>query len=191
MGNRGKSRQIAGNRGVSPRIRGNRRVSQCRIKIPGSIPAHTGEPRRSCRRRASSGVYPRAYGGTCARWSRGCAWRGLSPRIRGNQMGEAHGREAGGSIPAHTGEPPRRHGTPSSAWVYPRAYGGTDTSSGLRRWFWGLSPRIRGNPQAVLASLLCLGSIPAHTGEPIRPLGALDPARVYPRAYGGTTDIIG
>ena len=186
MGNRGKSRQIAGNRGVSPRIRGNRRVSQCRIKIPGSIPAHTGEPRRSCRRRASSGVYPRAYGGTCARWSRGCAWRGLSPRIRGNQMGEAHGREAGGSIPAHTGEPARGRPTDVLDRVYPRAYGGTQAPHSVWRPATGLSPRIRGNLDLDDLRRAHDRSIPAHTGEPENKRFTSNPAGVYPRAYGGT-----
>ena len=50
----------------------------------------------------------------------------------------------------------------------------------------GLSPRIRGNPGKTFAASLEIGSIPAHTGEPRAERSTRSPARVYPRAYGGT-----
>ena len=94
--------------GLSPRVRGNRPLIIFVPRIPGSIPARTGEP-SSCRRPdRRPAVYPRAYGGTCgaaarsrfrapltlriwARWTGSCAsWRspcwtrwGLRTRSRG------------------------------------------------------------------------------------------------------------
>src|SRR5690606_25473033 len=50
--------------GLSPRTRGNLPAAWARMPLPGSIPAHAGEPRTSCARRSKSRVYPRARGGT-------------------------------------------------------------------------------------------------------------------------------
>ena len=50
----------------------------------------------------------------------------------------------------------------------------------------GLSPRVRGNPDEVVARLGGRGSIPACAGEPrLGPPGLAVPA-VYPRVCGGT-----
>ena len=50
----------------------------------------------------------------------------------------------------------------------------------------GLSPRIRGNHDAVQAHPAGYGSIPAHTGKPIGTAGGGISVGVYPRAYGET-----
>ena len=93
-------------------------------------------------------------GETLARYYRGTAAVGLSPRVRGNRRLDAVHRHGRGSIPACTGKPrtswsasgsvyPRVGGTVSPvfiAWdlmvyrvygetaneLYPRVYGGTD-----------------------------------------------------------------
>ena len=50
--------------------------------------------------------------------------------------------------------------------VYPRVCGGTLVGALKRPPGSGLSPRVRGNPVAILVVLPYLGSIPACAGEP-------------------------
>ncbi len=50
--------------GLSPRMRGNREVTRRFSVCKRSIPAHAGEPRRSCVASRTFWVYPRACGGT-------------------------------------------------------------------------------------------------------------------------------
>ena len=52
----------------------------------------------------------------------------------------------------------------------------------------GLSPRVRGNPDAEVVGDVLLGSIPACAGEPDRGIRAPFRRRVYPRVCGGTFD---
>ncbi len=52
----------------------------------------------------------------------------------------------------------------------------------------GLSPRLRGNPHPHPINSHHLGSIPALTGKPTLGLVVGDGYRVYPRAYGETTN---
>ena len=93
---------------------------------------------------------------------------GLSPHIRGNPaLALAQGR-ARGSIPAHTGEPDKCRKKMGSGGVYPRTYGGTVSQSPIRRTIAGLSPHIRGNHDHFQVLDYFIGSIPAHTGEPLR-----------------------
>ena len=74
----------------------------------------------------------------------------------------------------------------STAWVYPRAYGETDDGADAHVSDEGLSPRIRGNRVAAKVFSSADGSIPAHTGKPVRVMAAWIWSRVYPRAYGET-----
>ena len=50
----------------------------------------------------------------------------------------------------------------------------------------GLSPRVRGNPEATASTPDATGSIPACTGEPLIQSSCWMERRVYPRVYGGT-----
>ena len=50
----------------------------------------------------------------------------------------------------------------------------------------GLSPRVRGNPPAVVAFLPPARSIPACAGEPCASVSISPPGGVYPRVCGGT-----
>ena len=172
--------------GLSPRIRGNRPETEKPIRPPGSIPAHTGEPRPGPKLSPTAGVYPRAYGGTTSHWTCQPRQSGLSPRIRGNRPPDRRHRQRGGSIPAHTGEPLRLRAPDPRPRVYPRAYGGTVVLYTTSGSVGGLSPRIRGNPRRPAPQRPDHGSIPAHTGEPTTRRPATRRRWVYPRAYGGT-----
>ena len=91
--------------GLSPRMRGNPLRGTLRDFNRGSIPAHAGEPSCPAGRSPPAGVYPRACGGTHLAFSRCVSAAGLSPRMRGNLVGDRHVGGADGSIPAHAGEP--------------------------------------------------------------------------------------
>ena len=192
--------------GLSPRERGNLRVPGLVVIPLGSIPARAGEPATPARSRRCRRVYPRASGGTAASvtawWSR----QGLSPRERGNHPRGVPGNVPGGSIPARAGEPTPSPWRRRTAWVYPRASGGTFLVAPLAMLASGLSPRERGNRGEPRPIGIAEGSIPARAGEPnkcelSRDVGRSIPARageplalpaahgwtrVYPRASGGT-----
>ena len=172
--------------GLSPRLRGNHRGGFLASYQVRSIPAPAGEPSgppaSSCRHR----VYPRACGGTTAASESMLSARGLSPRLRGNQVRRVLRDDGTGSIPAPAGEPPLSASWVGSHRVYPRACGGTQLALCLRPALDGLSPRLRGNLMPVRRHLRSLRSIPAPAGEPSPSLRAYPGIRVYPRACGGT-----
>ena len=70
-------------------------------------------------------VYPRVCGGTVRCGAAGAAYRGLSPRVRGNLAKEDIPGVNSRSIPACAGEPRRRATSCSNSGVYPRVCGGT------------------------------------------------------------------
>ncbi len=172
--------------GLSPRVRGNRGLGLESLNSLRSIPACTGEPDHRANRACIRKVYPRVYGGTRIRQWSYAPLSGLSPRVRGNHQSNIDLITQVRSIPACTGEPE----TGLVIWmpraVYPRVYGGTPWTHN-RIWdFYGLSPRVRGNPTSAGDGLGTYGSIPACTGEPGQ-RSPRSPIRwVYPRVYGGT-----
>ena len=176
--------------GLSPRLRGNAFGSDCGRDSPGSIPALAGERLTAVRAALIGGVYPRACGGTGGIdiWSR--RGKGLSPRLRGNAGLPRDGLVPLWSIPALAGE--RRHSRRSDAQikVYPRACGGTANFGNRCRSVKGLSPRLRGNDWDDRHGSRRAGSIPALAGE--RRILALGTwwSGVYPRACGGTRNVI-
>ena len=173
-------------KGLSPRMRGNPVLVHDRFCILGSIPAHAGEPAHASSRPLTAGVYPRACGGTGIRKRYPLSRYGLSPRMRGNQIPAQGGSGGRGSIPAHAGEPAASKIRRTCHGVYPRACGGTPSESRAVRIQDGLSPRMRGNPEAGEAIGAKVRSIPAHAGEPVAFCRAAVGAGVYPRACGGT-----
>ena len=173
-------------KGLSPRMRGNHRVANAVSADLGSIPAHAGEPSPPAARGGAAGVYPRACGGTYDFSDWPTFDVGLSPRMRGNQDEGRGDLQVQGSIPAHAGEPPSSPSKRKLARVYPRACGGTFPRRAIGREGLGLSPRMRGNPPAVLGHAVRSGSIPAHAGEPVRLARRVNRTWVYPRACGGT-----
>ena len=173
--------------GLSPRMRGNREKVISEIFNLGSIPAHAGKPRGDQGLPARDWVYPRACGETLGLGIRLYPFLGLSPRMRGNQIGVVKGLPHLGSIPAHAGKPRGDQGLPARDWVYPRACGET-LGLGIRLYpFLGLSPRMRGNQRELQAVEAGAGSIPAHAGKPSAPGLPRKNNRVYPRACGETT----
>ena len=59
-----------------------------------------------------------------------------------------------------------------------------------RRWFPGLSPRVRGNRHCCPGDVGADGSIPACAGEPVLRKPQPDGVSVYPRVCGGTPSSI-
>ena len=91
--------------GLSPRLRGNPEANDLLVGAVRSIPAPAGEPAEDSAPSPTVAVYPRACGGT----TRDHAWElidaGLSPRLRGNRVGQEWVGTRCRSIPAPAGEP--------------------------------------------------------------------------------------
>ena len=172
--------------GLSPRARGNLvRADQGDIYV-GSIPACAGEPLTKAGLGLRIAVYPRVRGGTLRNNWRLRASSGLSPRARGNLLGDAGYGGCVGSIPACAGEPTGRRGLRWLRRVYPRVRGGTRCWGESAVSCLGLSPRARGNRCPPCQALLGAGSIPACAGEPMSCRWNDPPQWVYPRVRGGT-----
>ncbi len=93
-------------------------------------------------------------------------FRGLSPRVRGNQRRLSYQR--------------------AKAAVYPRVCGGTQSSLSSPQAGAGLSPRVRGNRRGPSRRSEGKRSIPACAGEPAVSAGRARGSAVYPRVCGGT-----
>ena len=112
------------------------------------------------------------------------------PRVRGNQARGKTEPFALGSIPARAGEPAGSIRKPRPNGVYPRACGGTECARSCRHLLPGLSPRVRGNQRVKPRGSTCRRSIPARAGEPGCRDRGCGSGRVYPRACGGTIDVV-
>ena len=155
--------------GLSPPTRGSPRPAPRASARSGSIPAHTGKPPTCPRRPTTSRVYPRPHGEAVAGSNGGAARVGLSPPTRGSPDPD-HGRAGGaGSIPAHTGKPPRTGACGPLLEVYPRPHGEADLPRNILAKCGGLSPPTRGSLCSRTGSERLPGSIPAHTGKPEAP----------------------
>ncbi len=176
--------------GLSPRVRGNRGRRNRRERLRGSIPACAGEPTSGRSSGPFGSVYPRVCGGTYSSCFLLAAWRGLSPRVRGNLLQRGLKADHRGSIPACAGEPCATTPTNPRCAVYPRVCGGTAFPCPPRLEGSGLSPRVRGNRGQLVMVLPVSGSIPACAGEPLGPLQPAPAAPVYPRVCGGTSAVV-
>ena len=172
--------------GLSPRVRGNPTNTYAQSGKAGSIPACAGEPPAVGAVQMGAGVYPRVCGGTRTILRRMGAYRGLSPRVRGNRGGADAALPRQRSIPACAGEPGRKFFGQSASAVYPRVCGGTTRLPQRKPTLQGLSPRVRGNPQRRYPDHRLYGSIPACAGEPPPQQRVCDSHQVYPRVCGGT-----
>ena len=172
--------------GLSPRVRGNPAARRPGTRRPRSIPACAGEPGPRPAALSRWEVYPRVCGGTHP--FRLDFWLvvGLSPRVRGNRLTRDITILEGRSIPACAGEPSPPSCPPLPCRVYPRVCGGTRRGGHFHRRGQGLSPRVRGNRDALQPAVALQGSIPACAGEPRSPGRRFPASRVYPRVCGGT-----
>ena len=174
--------------GLSPRVRGNRDYALIRTFVIGSIPACAGEPNSGPQLPNWPRVYPRVCGGTCLMSSNTLIAAGLSPRVRGNPVGQRHRAACKGSIPACAGEPESSVIFVKSSRVYPRVCGGTARRRAFHEQQQGLSPRVRGNLRLGDSNPRAIGSIPACAGEPPGSGRHRNKPRVYPRVCGGTSE---
>ena len=152
-------------------------------------------------------VYPRVCGGTLPINQGHGDSQGLSPRVRGNRPLANEKVLSMRSIPACAGEPQSSSPVRPSDRVYPRVCGGTPWGSRPPSCEWGLSPRVRGNPDPspgesvsprsipacagepppiLLHPITKSGSIPACAGEPEASALSVAVFSVYPRVCGGT-----
>ena len=171
-------------RGLSPRVRGIRLHWGCYLLRRGSIPACTGNPSCQGQCRRYCWVYPRVYGESAGVSGDVFAETGLSPRVRGIPSTRRHNGKDCRSIPACTGNPPRRGARAGSLRVYPRVYGESAHVRMRRTSQTGLSPRVRGIRAEMERSASDGRSIPACTGNPIELLCSVPVTQVYPRVYG-------
>ena len=177
--------------GLSPRVRGNPREDAVVVDSQGSIPACAGEPMHRELSRIATRVYPRVCGGTMSCPPVVPTSQGLSPRVRGNRIALLADQQAGRSIPACAGEPPRAPAPGTCPWVYPRVCGGTQLPRKAKYMTAGLSPRVRGNRRFTGSRAGRRGSIPACAGEPGTATKYGRTRKVYPRVCGGTALPVG
>ena len=119
--------------GLSPRGRGNLGFMRFCEAHQRSIPAWAGEPPFICLVSNTTWVYPRVGGGTHKIRPNRVRTAGLSPRGRGNPVGQNPGRYQHGSIPAWAGEPIALGFQLILCEVYPRVGGGTCPSLFVRQ----------------------------------------------------------
>ncbi len=132
-------------KGLSPRVRGNPSAGSRWSCFQRSIPAGAGEPLNVHPTRHRIKVYPRGCGGTPRHHLGANGMVGLSPRVRGNPLGNVFCGPKERSIPAGAGEPALSWRSPTSIMVYPRGCGGTKLIAEHVTAGRGLSPRVRGN----------------------------------------------
>ena len=106
--------------------------------------------------------------------------------MRGNRTPSHHILNQAGSIPADAGQPCHRHKQQRHQRVYPRGCGATVMVSMPAHAVWGLSPRMRGNPDDRRLDRAALRSIPADAGQPPPYTPHFAHVRVYPRGCGAT-----
>ncbi len=172
--------------GLSPCVRGYRLDQMGADLSAGSIPVCTGLPPTNYRIGRSGWVYPRVYGATCVGLPCAPPGKGLSPCVRGYQLGPVVRPVWMGSIPVCTGLPPRSHARPRPERVYPRVYGATRVDALVWAMHEGLSPCVRGYRKQAERQFRLFGSIPVCTGLPKGDRPGACPWRVYPRVYGAT-----
>ncbi len=152
--------------GLSPLTRGSLTCGRPLVRWAGSIPAHTGKPRRVPRRYRDSAVYPRSHGEARDDLHFVADLHGLSPLTRGSHIRPSADFPSIGSIPAHTGKPGSRWGWRSITRVYPRSHGEAAMQEQAVYDAQGLSPLTRGSRRGSRRYALAFRSIPAHTGKP-------------------------
>ena len=172
--------------GLSPRVRGHQKARGAQIRLIGTIPAGAGTPRCSSAPASPTWDYPRGCGDTVTTILIILARLGLSPRVRGHLERKAPPQVPKGTIPAGAGTPSGGHQGRASGGDYPRGCGDTRLRIMVPVSVRGLSPRVRGHPQHVVAPRHRGGTIPAGAGTPQTSRFGVGRAGDYPRGCGDT-----
>ena len=114
---------------------------------------------------------------------------GLSPPTRGSRARSPDTGAGQRSIPAHAGEPFDGTARTTPARVYPRPRGGAPSIFPFFFPNHGLSPPTRGSQKHSRRRHAFRRSIPAHAGEPRKPLMISPLVEVYPRPRGGAIEV--
>ena len=154
------------------------------MPVMGSIPAHAGQPARSCGQAAPARVHPRSRGAAAVRRRFEGHGKGPSPLTRGSRRWHCELNRLGGSIPAHAGQPRSLATTGWAAGVHPRSRGAAVAGATPLSALQGPSPLTRGSLEVKAQNVALMGSIPAHAGQPKGPACAAIPCRVHPRSRG-------
>ena len=91
--------------GLSPRVRGNRFGWVLFYAQEGPIPACAGQPQSASKAICAQWAYPRVCGATDYPGALELAYKGLSPRVRGNRPLRSGYVCLHGPIPACAGQP--------------------------------------------------------------------------------------
>ena len=149
------------------------------------IPAGAGEPARSQDQVPAGMAYPRGCGGADMRDLFLYGQQGLSPRVRGSPYQPMSLPSPQRPIPAGAGEPARKAVSALPDRAYPRGCGGARRATQSRLTLRGLSPRVRGSPQAPEPGTPRVRPIPAGAGEPTPARASWRCRGAYPRGCGG------
>ena len=150
------------------------------------IPACAGQPVAHHFVLCAGGAYPRVCGATANRCSALARFAGLSPRVRGNLTLGLCAAPIPGPIPACAGQPAGHLEGRMPGGAYPRVCGATETTPQWPSLPWGLSPRVRGNPETPTRQQPGNGPIPACAGQPLEHFRKVAAVGAYPRVCGAT-----
>ena len=133
-----------------------------RVRI---IPAHAGQTRRRTARYRPNPDHPRACGANAVMGPAGTGLDGSSPRMRGKPDFFDVSTDLVRIIPAHAGQTPSRGSYTSAVPDHPRACGANAYPCYAIHCLIGSSPRMRGKPTDLAASVDKARIIPAHAGQ--------------------------
>ncbi len=172
------------NKGPSPLTRGSRPRPHRLELIPGSIPAHAGQPRRCQSTGPWPWVHPRSRGAAIEDEIRASLEQGPSPLTRGSLVDLFQVDLDAGSIPAHAGQPARAWPSRRRSRVHPRSRGAAISFAAMQADREGPSPLTRGSPDCRVRRSPRAGSIPAHAGQPRSRRWRPGEPWVHPRSRG-------
>ena len=173
--------------GSSPRMRGKHGGTYEQAAVGRIIPAHAGQ---TLYRKATSILrsdHPRACGANHDLMTRGAAWNGSSPRMRGKRYTSRQYVPAGRIIPAHAGQTSAIATIGRAQADHPRACGANSCMSLKNVSFFGSSPRMRGKLAIGLACVGRIWIIPAHAGQTVTSGNFGNVNKDHPRACGANS----
>jgi len=172
-------------KGLSPRVWGHPVEYLELRKSAGSIPTCVGASKTAGQAADTAAVYPHVCGGISAGPSRSETRRGLSPRVWGHQNGKRSCNAQRRSIPTCVGASIASIDDALQSKVYPHVCGGIFPSPSMKRWRYGLSPRVWGHPLEESRQGPPERSIPTCVGASKAPYYIALRYTVYPHVCGG------